>query len=281
MTRLETAIATRDEIATLIEWAAGEGWNPGLGDIEPFMAADPEGFHVGRLDGEMVSGVSVTRTGAGFAFLGFYLCAPAHRGQGHGMAVWNAGLAHAGGATIGLDGVVAQQENYRRSGFALAHRNVRHGGRVTIDGADAAGIVAIDAGLLAGVIDFDAAHYGVARPAFLRQWLNGGDGRQARALIGADGIRGYGVIRPCRDGHKIGPLFAEDEASAEALFRALARQAGGGMVYLDPPQPNAAATRLAERHGLAPVFETARMYRGPAPDLPLGRIFGITTFELG
>ena len=33
--------------------------------------------------------------------------------------------------------------------------------------------------------------------------------------------------------------------------------------------------------GLTPVFETARMYRGPAPALPLERIFGITTFELG
>jgi hypothetical protein len=32
---------------------------------------------------------------------------------------------------------------------------------------------------------------------------------------------------------------------------------------------------------LAPSFETARMYRGPAPDLPLAQIFGIGTFELG
>jgi hypothetical protein len=32
---------------------------------------------------------------------------------------------------------------------------------------------------------------------------------------------------------------------------------------------------------MAPVFETARMYRGAAPELPLGNIFGITTFELG
>jgi hypothetical protein len=29
------------------------------------------------------------------------------------------------------------------------------------------------------------------------------------------------------------------------------------------------------------VFETARMYKGPPPDEPLSRIFGVTTFELG
>jgi len=29
------------------------------------------------------------------------------------------------------------------------------------------------------------------------------------------------------------------------------------------------------------VFETARMYTGAAPQLPLRRLFGVTTFELG
>jgi hypothetical protein len=29
------------------------------------------------------------------------------------------------------------------------------------------------------------------------------------------------------------------------------------------------------------VFETARMYKGSAPVLPLDNIFGVTTFELG
>ena len=52
-------------------------------------------------------------------------------------------------------------------------------------------------------------------------------------------------------------------------------------VFLDVPEPNVAACRLAETYGLAAVFETARMYRGSAPELPLDRIFGITSFELG
>jgi hypothetical protein len=29
------------------------------------------------------------------------------------------------------------------------------------------------------------------------------------------------------------------------------------------------------------AFETARMYIGRAPDLPMRRVFGVTTFELG
>jgi len=44
---------------------------------------------------------------------------------------------------------------------------------------------------------------------------------------------------------------------------------------------NSEAVALAERHGMKVVFETARMYRGDRPALPLERVFGITTFELG
>jgi len=47
------------------------------------------------------------------------------------------------------------------------------------------------------------------------------------------------------------------------------------------PEPNRAGAKLAARHGISPVFETARMYRGIAPALPLDGIYRITTFELG
>ena len=41
------------------------------------------------------------------------------------------------------------------------------------------------------------------------------------------------------------------------------------------------ALELAESLGLAPVFETARMYTGEIAKLALERVFGVTTFELG
>jgi hypothetical protein len=40
---------TRDELDLAVEWAAQEGWNPGLADAECFHAADPEGFLIGVL----------------------------------------------------------------------------------------------------------------------------------------------------------------------------------------------------------------------------------------
>ena len=94
-------------------------------------------------------------------------------------------------------------------------------------------------------------------------------------------MKGYGVLRACREGFKIGPLFADDEETAERLFAGLIARAPGARVFLDTPEANPAAVALAARHAMAPAFETARMYRNGAPRMRLDRCFGVTTFELG
>jgi GNAT superfamily N-acetyltransferase len=270
----------RRELETAVEWAAREGWNPGLADAECFRAPDPGGFLMGFVGDEPVACISVVRYGGGFGFLGFYIARPEWRGRGYGLALWNAGLERLAGRTIGLDGVVAQQGNYRRSGFVLAHRNVRYGGSPGIDAPRDPGIVPVEGGLVPQVVSYDRAFFPDDRAAFLRCWLSP-DRRTALTLVEDGQVRGYGVIRACREGAKIGPLFADSADGADRLFRALAAAAPGGPVFLDVPEPHRAAVDLATRYRLAPAFETARMYRGPAPDLPLARTFGITTFELG
>ena len=117
-----------DGIRTAVEWARREGWNPGLKDAEAFAAQDPEGFLGLKVDGELAATISLVSYGPSFGFLGFYICRPDLRGKGLGLALWNAALALKPARTIGLDGVTAQQDNYRKTGFVLAHANFRHGG---------------------------------------------------------------------------------------------------------------------------------------------------------
>jgi GNAT superfamily N-acetyltransferase len=267
-----------DEIALAADWAAAEGWNPGLSDPACFAAVDPQGFWLGTRDGVPVSCISVVNYDDSFAFLGFYIVLPDWRGRGYGLATWNAGLAHAGDRTIGLDGVVAQQDNYRKSGFALAYRNIRFGGRPapdrgtrTVDLADVP---------FAAIAADDATVFPAPREAFLRAWITA-PGHIGRALLREGRLAAWGVIRPCRQGAKIGPLVADDRAAAEAVFDALVTAHGAGEVYLDAPETNRAAVALAAARGLAPVFETARMYTRPIRPLALDRLFGVTSFELG
>lgn len=273
--------ATRAEFDTVVDWAADEGWNPGLGDADIFHATDPDGFLIGWLDDKPVAAISVVTYGDAFGFLGFYIVVTGHRGQGLGWQIWQAGMARLAGRTIGLDGVVDQQDNYRKSGFVLAHRNIRYEGAISADPAPLAGELADAAALpVEAVAAFDAPFFAAPRHDFVERWVNA-PGHVATALIRNGDIAGYGVLRPCRQGAKIGPLFAEDAAAADDLFRALAAAAPDGPVYLDTPEPNEDAVALAHRYGMTQCFETARMYAGIAPDLPLQHIYGITTFELG
>jgi hypothetical protein len=94
-------------------------------------------------------------------------------------------------------------------------------------------------------------------------------------------VRGIGVARPCREGFKFGPLFAEDESCAERIFCGLGRATAGEVVFLDVPENNPQALALADRHRMRVVFGCARMYLGAPPRLPWEQIFGVTTFELG
>lgn len=268
------------DLDVAVEWAAREGWNPGLRDAPAFRAADPDGFLMGFVAGTPVTCISAIRYGSDFGFLGFYIAVPEARGQGFGWATWQAAMARLEGRTIGLDGVVAQQGNYTKSGFVLAHRNVRYGGRPGVSAVGDPRLVEITGDLIPAIISYDRAVFPAPRTGFLRAWLTPGE-RRSFAFVEGGEVKGYGTVRASREGHKIGPLFADSPAVADALFRVLAAEAGTGQVFLDPPEPNAAAVALAARYGMAPVFETARMYRGPAPDLPLARIYGITSFELG
>jgi ribosomal protein S18 acetylase RimI-like enzyme len=271
-----------DDLLRTLDWAASEGWNPGLDDALAFYAADPDGFFIGSVDGEPVASISAVAYGDTLGFIGLYIVHPAWRGKGFGMRVWRAGLDYLGTRNIALDGVLAQQANYRKSGFVLAHRNVRYEGTASNqdDAGDDAVLVDIARIPFERLLAYDTHHFCAGRERFLRAWLDAPH-TDAFAAIDGDTLRGYGAIRRCRDGYKIGPLFAEDRRVARALFRALIATKTGEKIVIDVPEINSAAVALALEHEMTNIFETARMYTQTAPDMPLANVFGVTSFELG
>lgn len=278
---------SKEEMAIPLAWARQEGWNPGLIDGPCFYRADPHGFLGAFLNDQLIGTISAVRYGDGFGFMGFYMVSPEHRGKGYGMHLWRAALEHLEGLpSIGLDGVLAQQENYRKSGFAYAHRNGRFKcvtplplSQLTSDPVEQvvpANDVDFDA-----LCAFDAVHFPTRRADFLRDWISE-PGHRALAIHNTHRVVAYGVIRPCHEGYKIGPLFCENARQAAILMQALcADLLAGQPVFLDLPMENGAALALAAVFGMSMVFETARMYRGKTPKLPIQQIYGITTFELG
>ncbi|MCX7370971.1 MAG: GNAT family N-acetyltransferase [Alphaproteobacteria bacterium] len=268
---------TPDDLGQAVAWAAREGWNPGLSDAPAFLAQDAEAFLMAERDGTMAACISVTKYGEGFGFLGFYIAAPEARGQGLGMAVWQAGMVRLAGRVVGLDGVVAQQDNYRKSGFHFAWNNARYvalAPRVAPPDAMLPRAHSVPFGAL---IAYDAACFGAPRPAFLRAWID----TPGHVALVLPGLRGFGVVRPARHGSKIGPLFADDAAGARRLFAALVAAAPPGPITLDVPEDHEAAVAIAREAGMDKVFETARMYTAAPPPMARDRLFGVTSFELG
>lgn len=277
MTGRTIRVLTRAELDTLVEWAALEGWNPGLHDAEAFHAADPEGFIGAFVDGDLAAGISAVRYGPDFGFIGLYICRSELRGRGHGKAVWDAGMDRLSGRTIGLDAVPAQKANYARMGFVPAYRSFRYSGRFDTAGSDAE-IRPVEPDDLEAIAAFDRTCFPAPRSAFLRLWT----GAPHLALVSMrDGaVTGYAVRRRCREGFKIGPLFADDTETAIWLLSALSRDCGED-VHLDAPDGHPDFTEMLLSAGMAKGFETTRMYRGPAPDIMAPRIFAVTTLELG
>ena len=268
------------EMQLLADWAAAEGWNPGLHDAECFFAADPQGFFVGEVAGSPVGCISAVAYGQEFGFIGFYIVRPEFRGKGYGIQLWQAAMRYLGLRNIGLDGVVAQQANYQQSGFRLAYRNIRYGTNSMNKLQPAPGLVPLAKLPFEQLAAYDRRLFAFERQDFLRCWISRPQ-VCALGLLQQERLAGYGVLRACRTGYKIGPLFADGPTEAEALLDGLTAELQAGPIFLDAPEANPQAVRLAERAGMKPVFETARMYTQQPPAMPLDKLFGVTSFELG
>jgi GNAT superfamily N-acetyltransferase len=265
------------EVEVLLDWAKTEGWNPGLADAAAFQAADDQGFIGCFVDGALAAGISAVRYGEDFGFIGLYIAHPSFRGRGLGRRVWEAGMQHLTGRTVGLDGVPEQQANYRSMGFEAAYQTHRWSGRL-VPGDTSAVRTAGPADSTA-ILAYDRGTFPASRDAFLSEWL---DAPRGVKLLERDGrLCGYAVARQCHDGWKIGPLFADRPTDAEQLLRACAAEAGGDVLQIDVPEPQREFADRLQALGFSQGFTTARMYRGPRPDVRMDRVFGITTLELG
>ncbi|WP_425614167.1 GNAT family N-acetyltransferase [Anatilimnocola sp. NA78] len=273
------------EVTQLVEWAAKEGWNPGLHDAQAFYATDADGFLAVEVNGQFVGGGAIVRHHASFGFMGLFIVRPEFRSQGIGRKLWFARrdllasrLDPAG--TIGLDAVEAMRDFYAQGGFVGTSFHLRFELATLPAGKPDASLVPLSSVPFSQVADFDRACFTAPRESYLKAWLALPQSH-ALASVQQGELRGYAVLRRAQVGWKIGPLFAADRATATKLFQACCQAAGEGPIYLDVPEANPAAIAMVEEFGMQPGFRCLRMYRGPIPTVHHERIFGITTLELG
>jgi hypothetical protein len=269
------------ELQTALDWAEKEGWNPGLHDAKCYYQADPNGFFMGWLDGKPIAVGSAVIYSAHFAFCGLYIVKPEFRGQGYGLQLTQERLNYIGNRITGLDGVLDKVAIYEKLGYVVSHRQIRYELSGALPFHTDPNIVKLETIPFGQIANFDQHYFQSFRDSFLRCWTSQPESH-ALGYFSDKQLAGYGVIRKCAVGYKIGPLFATSEGIASSLFAALCCAAGSSPIYLDIPETNQKALKLVKDHQMVPKFEVIRMYRNGMPLINQSDdIYGVTSFELG
>lgn len=276
---LNIRIMNREEVQFAIDMAASEGWNPGIYDGDLFYEADNNGFFIAEFEGKPVGCASAVAYDDKFGFFGLYVVKPEFQNKGIGMKLTEKCMEYLGDRNIGLDGVAENEEKYQLvMKFRSSYSNLRFEGRG--GGQIPDGLVKLSEVPFEKLLEYDRRMFPAPRSGFLRVWIDQPDS-YACAVLEDGELKGYGVIRKCWTGYKVGPLFADDKDIAKKIFKALRASAPKENIYLDVPQTNRAAMEIAKKYNMTVMFKTIRMYSQKEPDIELDKVYGVTSFELG
>jgi GNAT superfamily N-acetyltransferase len=271
------------ELPLVLDWAKAEGWNPGLSDAKCFFGSDPKGFFLGCLGDTPIAAASCVRYDQHEAFAGLYIVKKPYRGQGYGLKLTQYLMERFTDMNIGLDGVLENVSLYERVGFKYYFQNHRYSGIArpfeTSDNPNQP-LVSLKQISFNQICQYDRHCFPAQRAEFLTCWIHQPNAISLGYLLDKK-LMGYIVARPCHEGYKIGPLFADTQKIADYLLQAVQTAIIGETFYWDIPESNPAAIAMAKRYHLEPVFSTARMYNKRLPAVDYQKIFGITSFELG
>ena len=164
----------------------------------------------------------------------------------------------------------------------IGHRTPRHAAFGWAAARPPAGVSLLDARSVPfdKLAAYDRRFFPEARDSFLASWITLPE-RAAMVALRDGELAGFAVMRACQAASRVGPLFADSPEIAASLVSGLAAQTGATAVAIDMPDINKPAIALAERIGLKPSFETARMYTGPDPKVDYAGLYGVTSLELG
>lgn len=220
--------------------------------------------------------------GERFATVGMVITSPRLQMQGAGRRLMDTIFAQSGDRDLRLNSTKAGYRLYRSLGFEPTGRIFQHQGRAELVEAEQRPAIAVRPATPAdehGIARLDAKAYGADRARVIAALME-----QATGTVVERGgaIVGFALCRPFGRGHVIGPIVAEDDATAIALVRPHVQAHEGTFLRVDTAQEQGEFGAFLEACGLT-IFDTVTtMIRGKNHG-PQGkaRIFGLVTQALG
>lgn len=274
------------DAAALCPLSQEAGWNQVAQDWR-LMLTLGQGFGARGADGRWIGSALTLPLGPRLAWISMVLVTKAARGKGLGTALLSASLAaaEASGRVAGLDATEFGRPIYLPLGF----RDVFALARWHLDGLQAAP-VAPPPGLslraaghadLGAIIAYDTPRSGFCRQAILADLLSRSAGF-AHLASQPDGMLAGFVLG--REGHRrwhVGPIVAENEATALALLSTAAARLAQPMLIDVPEQHGHVRDWLAAQGATAPR-RFNRMLRGLTGESgDAARVFALSGPELG
>ncbi|MFN3207393.1 MAG: GNAT family N-acetyltransferase [Roseovarius sp.] len=221
-----------------------EDWALGLAVSEGVVA----------MDHDRVVGTAKCGRFGDVALLHMIIVDKSMRGRGLGRQLMSAAMAFGDGAEMRLCATREGLPLYEKLGFRATHQILQHQG--TARSADPE--VPVRDGTVADIAplaELDRIACGMERQDLLERIA-----AQGQVLL-AEG--GFALLREFGRGHVIGPVVANDDATARALIAEAARRCEGQFLRIDLPE-GAGLSQFVEALGLEHVGGGTAMVRSPA-----------------
>jgi ribosomal protein S18 acetylase RimI-like enzyme len=263
------------DLELVMNWCKGEKWNVGKYDVPAYYALDPKGHFLFLLDKQPVGAISIVRYSAQLFAIGPFIVKNEYRNKGYGAKIWQHAmklLENNNDATACLYSVPAQISRYANSGFKKNfhiqrwQKNLINNLTSDIE-KKTEELKRLDTVSIESVIDYDQSIFSVSRKKLLTTLM------QCQNIVGfastddTGKVTGFGLIRPCIKGYRIGPLYADHIENAQKLFRTLLARVNNCTVFIDAPSHNPYIELFTSYFNLARVSEadTVAMFRGEVP----------------
>lgn len=274
------------------QWCIDEGWNIGIHDSEIYYKIDPSGHCIAKTnENEKVASLSLIKHSPPFFTLGPFIVHKAYRGQGIGEALWNIAIARMSqehpDAHIALYAVSEQVERYKKAGFvpAIAIQRWYLDSKTSFIPSFHNQCFAITDELIPDVSKYYQAHYVANRELLLKELLLKPE-TNGLGFMDDNVIKGFGFIRPCVRGFRIGALIADTPEIAQSLIAGLLIFAKRAPVFIDVPgsNPHGSYCMNAFHAVRAPQEDTMMMIKGTEYSSYLKQLeqhYGLFSLEIG
>ena len=275
---------TSEHIEGCLALSQEAGWNQNESDWR-FILSVGEGFGVWDDDGSLVATTMTLTYGGRFSWICMVLVTASQRRQGLATRLMQCAmdLLRKRRLIAGLDGTPTGREVYRLLGFRDVYPLTRmqaERSRYVMDPSTGSGVRSLPTRSLQEIASYDAFAFGANRLSLLEN-LYHRQPAMAHVAVRDDRIVGYVLGREGRLATEIGPLVADDPATATALANA-ALTVCSGPIFLDLPDHHQGLKDWLRRCGFEEQRGFYRMLhgRGTPLDNP-ERIFLIAGPELG